>query len=154
VRIAEPAVPLICEPLAAKRRPDSSYAAQFSLPYGIACCLTRGRFGLAELEQSSYSNAALLALAQKMDYEIDADSGFPKFRSGEVIVNLKDGRKLSKRESIQPDEPATDEAILEKFMATATSVMSAARAHRIRTAILDIEGLEDTRTLTRMLAGS
>jgi 2-methylcitrate dehydratase PrpD len=154
VRIAEPAVPLICEPLAAKRRPDSSYAAQFSLPYGIACCLTRGRFGLAELEQSSYSNTALLALAQKMDYEIDADSGFPKFRSGEVIVNLKDGRKLSKRESIQPDEPATDEAILEKFMATATSVMSTARARRIRTAILDIEGLEDTRTLTRMLAGS
>jgi 2-methylcitrate dehydratase PrpD len=82
VRIAEPAIPLVCEPLAAKRRPDSSYAAQFSLPYGIACCLTRGGFGLAELEEPSFTDAALVALAHKVDYEIDADSGFPKFRTG------------------------------------------------------------------------
>jgi 2-methylcitrate dehydratase PrpD len=151
VRIGEHAVPLVCEPLASKRRPDSSYAAQFSLPYGIACCLTRGRFGLAELEPASYSNAALVALAHKVDYEVDADSGFPKFRSGEVIVNLKDGRKLGKRERILPDEPASDDAILEKFVDTATSVMSASRARRIRAAILDLEQLEDVGTLTRML---
>src|SRR5262249_5618026 len=131
-RIAEPAVPLICEPLASKRKPDTSYAAQFSLPYGVAACLTRGRFGLAELEQPSYTNPSLIGLAHKMDYEIDPDSGFPKFRSGEVIVNLKDGRTLSKRESILPDEPASDEAIVEKFMDSASSVMDAARARRIR----------------------
>ena len=153
VRIAEPAVPLICEPLAAKRKPDSSYAAQFSLPYGVACCLTRGRFGLTELEQASYSNPALVTLAHKVDYEIDPDSGFPKSRSGEVIVNMKDGRTLSRRESILPDEPAGDEAILEKFMDTAASVISASRARRIRDAILDLERLEDTRTLTRLLGG-
>jgi 2-methylcitrate dehydratase PrpD len=151
VRIAEPAVPLICEPLAAKRKPDSSYAAQFSLPYGIACCLTRGRFGLGELEQASYSNPALLALAHKVDYEIDPSSGFPKFRSGEVIVNTKDGRKLTQRESIRPDEPAADDAIAEKFMNSAGSVMSQARATRLRDAILDFERIENVRSLTRML---
>lgn len=153
VRIGEHAVQLVCEPLAAKRKPDSSYAAQFSLPYGIACCLTRGRFGLSELEPASYSNAALLALAHKVDYEVDPDSGFPKFRSGEVIVNLKDGKTLGKRESILPDEPATDDAILEKFMDTATSVMSASRARRIRDAVLGLEQLENVSTLTRMLGG-
>jgi 2-methylcitrate dehydratase PrpD len=154
VRVAEPAVQLVCEPLAAKRKPESSYAAQFSLPYGIACCLTRGRFGLAEIEQPSYSNAALIALAHKVDYEVDPDSGFPKFRSGEVIVVLKDGRKLSKRESILPDEPATDEAILEKFVDTASSVMSAARARHLRAAVLDLERLEDVGTLMRLLGGA
>ena len=76
VRIAEPAIPLVCEPLAAKRRPDSSYAAQFSLPYGIACCLTRGGFGLAELEEPSFTDPSLVALAHKVDYEIDANSAF------------------------------------------------------------------------------
>jgi 2-methylcitrate dehydratase PrpD len=154
VRIAEPAVPLICEPLAAKRKPDSSYAAQFSLPYGIACCLTRGRFGLGELEQASYSNPALLALAHKVDYEIDPSSGFPKFRSGEVIVNTKDGRKLTQRESIRPDEPAADDAIAEKFMNSAGSVMSQARATRLRDAILDFERIENVRSLTRMLGAT
>jgi 2-methylcitrate dehydratase PrpD len=153
VRIGEHAVPLVCEPLASKRKPDSSYAAQFSLPYGIACCLTRGRFGLAELEPASYSNPALAALAHKVDYEVDPDSGFPKYRSGEVIVNLKDGTRHGRRERILPDEPAGDEAILEKFMDTATSVMSVARARRIRAAILDLERLQDARALTQMLAG-
>lgn len=154
VRIAEPAVPLICEPLAAKRKPDSSYAAQFSLPYGIACCLTRGRFGLAELEESSYSDPELVALAHKMNYEIDPNSGFPKFRSGEVIVNTKNGKKLSQRESILPDEPAAVEAILEKFMDTTCSAMSAARARRIRDVLLDIERLSEVRVLTRLLSGA
>ncbi|MGZ5141530.1 MAG: MmgE/PrpD family protein, partial [Burkholderiales bacterium] len=151
VRVAEPAVPLICEPLAVKRKPDSSYAAQFSLPYGIACCLTRGGFGLNELESASYSDPALIALAHKVDYEIDPNSGFPKFRSGEVIVNTTDGRTLSKRENILPDEPATDEQILAKFMDSTTSAMSVARARRIRDAILDIEKVEDLRSFDTLL---
>ncbi|MGZ5257364.1 MAG: MmgE/PrpD family protein, partial [Burkholderiales bacterium] len=132
-------------------KPDSSYAAQFSLPYGIACCLTRGGFGLNELESASYSDPALIALAHKVDYEIDPNSGFPKFRSGEVIVNTTDGRTLSKRENILPDEPATDEQILAKFMDSTTSAMSVARARRIRDAILDIEKVEDLRSFDTLL---
>jgi 2-methylcitrate dehydratase PrpD len=151
VRIAEPAIPLVCEPLASKRKPDSSYAAQFSLPYGIACCLTRGRFGLNELESASYSDAALIALAHKVDYEIDPNPGFPKSRSGEVIVNTTDGRRLSRRENILPEEPAADSQIVSKFMDSATSVMSAARASRIRDVILDIENVADVRSLSALL---
>src|ERR1043166_7616823 len=43
--VAQAAVPLICEPVEAKRKPASSYIAQFSLHYAMACCLARGRFG-------------------------------------------------------------------------------------------------------------
>jgi len=154
VRIAEPAVPLICEPLAAKRKPDSSYAAQFSLPYGVACCLTRRRFGLAELDEASYTDPALVALAHKVDYEIDPDSGFPKFRTGEVIVTTRDGKKLGRRESILPDEPAAAEAILDKFVDSASSAVSSERAHRVREMLLDIERLPDVRVLTRALSGA
>ena len=49
-RIADVAVPLVCEPLEAKRKPLDSYGAQFSLPYALACCFTRGRFGIEEIE--------------------------------------------------------------------------------------------------------
>jgi len=89
-----------------------------------------------------------------MDYEIDPNSGFPKSRSGEVIVHTKTGKKLSRRESILPDEPAVPEAILEKFMDTACSAMSAARARRIRDVLLDIERLSDVRALMRLLSGA
>ena len=154
VRIGEHAVPLVCEPLAAKRKPESSYAAQFSLPYGVACCFARDRFGLNELEESSFADPALVALAHKVDYEIDADPGFPKFRTGEVIVTTRSGKKLGKREAILPDEPAPADAIIGKFMDSAGSVLPAERAARIRDALLDIERLPDVRTLTQLLSGS
>ena len=150
--IAEIAVPLICEPLESRRQPRSSYAAQFSLPYGIACCLARGRFGLEEIEAPAYTDPKLLALARKFSYSIDPYSGFPKSRTGEVIVRMTDGREFSRRESILPDEPATAEEIIDKFMNNAQSVMPAARADDIRDAILNIENLPSARTLSRMLA--
>ena len=151
--VAFAAVPLVCEPLAEKRAPTSSYSAQFSLPYGIACCFARGAFNLDEIEESAYSDPALLALANKVDYEIDPNSGFPKFRSGEVIIDTHDGRKLSRREELLPDEPAGKAEIVEKFMVNAASVMSTARARDIRDAILNLEQIGDCRALTAMLRG-
>lgn len=151
-RVAEIAVPLVVEPLANRFQPQSSYAAQFSLPYGIACCLARGRFGLEEIAQPAYTDPALLALASKFSYSIDPDSGFPKSRTGEVSVRLKDGREFSRRESILPDEPATADEIIEKFDNNAQSVMPAARAQSLREVILDIESIPDAGRVSRMLA--
>ena len=149
--VAEPAVPLICEPLAAKRVPDTSYAAQFSLPYGIATCLVRGRFGLREIEAESYQDAGLRKVASLMTYEVDPNSGFPRTRTGEVIVGLKDGRKLSRRESILPDEPAGEAEIVAKFMDNVALVMGPARAARIRDAILSVDAMQDAGELLALL---
>jgi 2-methylcitrate dehydratase PrpD len=151
-RVAEVVVPLLCEPLESRFRPHSSYAAQFSLPYAIACCIERGRFGLEEIEEAAYTDPAILSLARKFSYEIDPDSGFPKFRTGEVIVQLKDGRRLARRESILPDEPATEREITEKFMNNARTVLTEARACQIRDAVLNVEQLKQAHTLVRMLA--
>lgn len=151
--IAEPAVPLICEPLESKRKPDSSYGAQFSLPYAIACCLKRGRFGLPELEESAYTDPALRALAQRMTYAIDPDPGFPKFRSGEVHIKMKNGVEYKCREQVVPDEPAPEAAIVEKFMNNAQLCMPAARAEKISGMILNVETLDNTRALAAQLAG-
>lgn len=152
--VAEPAVPLICEPADVKRAPDSSYGAQFSLPYGIACCITRNRFGLEELEESSYADPGLRALAAKVSYRIDPDSGFPKFRSGEVIVRTRDGRELAQRESVLPDEPASEAEIVDKFMLNVAPAMDDQRAQRICDAVLNLERIGNARTLTALLAGS
>ena len=152
--VTEPAVPLICEPAAKKRAPDSSYGAQFSLPYGVACCLTRNRFGLEEIEEKSYTDPALLKLAAKVGYEIDPNSGFPKFRSGEVIVNMRNGQSFRQREAILPDEPAGDSEIVDKFMLNVEPLMDTARAEKIRDTILALEKMADTRVLLAMLSGS
>lgn len=151
--ICDAAVPLVCEPLEAKLKPNGSYAAQFSLPYSIACALQRGKFGLNEIEAPSYTDASLLALANKVKYEIDPNPGFPKSRSGEVIVKMKDGHTLGERDDILPDEPAGADAVIAKFDQNTDGVMSRADAARVRDTVLGLEQVVDINELTHLLSG-
>ncbi|HEX2825902.1 MAG TPA: MmgE/PrpD family protein [Burkholderiales bacterium] len=150
--VAEMTRDLVCEPAEAKRRPDSSYLAQFSLPYAMAACFTRRRFGLGEIDDASYTDPSMIGLAQKVHYSIDPDAGFPKTRTGEVIVTLRDGAKLRQREEIKPDEPASEEAIVAKFMANADMVMDRARAEAIAERILTLEAQPRAEEVARALA--
>ncbi len=152
VLIGEGAIPLICEPVEIKRRPTSSYMAQFSLQYAVACCIARGTFGLAELEPDAFNDNAIIGLAQKVGYEVDPDSGFPKSRTGEVIIKLKDGREVRRRETIHPDEPDSDQEIVAKFMGNARLVMPEARAAAIRDSVLGVEAQNDMQDFSRSLA--
>ncbi len=149
--ICDAAVPLVCEPLASKLKPASSYSAQFSLPYSVACALMRGKFGLNEIEAPSYTDPELLKLAQKVSYEIDPNPDFPKSRSGEIIVNMKDGRELRCRDNIMPDDPASAEAIVAKFMHNTDGVLPRAKAEQVRDAVLGIERVLDAREFVRTL---
>jgi 2-methylcitrate dehydratase PrpD len=149
--ICDAAVPLVCEPLASKLKPASSYSAQFSLPYAVACALSRGRFGLNEIEAPAYTDAALLQLAQKVRYEIDPNSGFPKSRSGELIVNMKDGRELRWRDDILPDEPASAEAIVKKFAQNTDGILSPPQAAQIHDTVLSLDTLADSAAFVRTL---
>lgn len=151
--VPEVAVPLICEPIAVKRRPNSGYAAQFSLPYAIACCLRRGRFGLEEIEESSYLDPQLLELAQKVSYKVDPKAEYPKSRSGEVILELRNGQTLSRRVEILPDEPAPEGDIVGKFMQNVECVLPSLRARQILDMIMDIDHAANAQRISRALGG-
>jgi 2-methylcitrate dehydratase PrpD len=112
-------VEVICEPAANKRRPANDYDAKFSLPYVVAASLRAGKFGLVELEPAALADEATLALAAKVGYRVDPDSGFPKHYSGELIVRLADGRELRHRESVNrgaADRPLGNAEVEAKFM--------------------------------------
>jgi 2-methylcitrate dehydratase PrpD len=91
-------VKTVCEPVANKRRPANAYDAQFSIPYLIAASVVHGRFGLTELEPEVLADERILSLCDRVDYEIDANSSFPRHYTGEVHIHLKDGRVLKHRE--------------------------------------------------------
>lgn len=150
--VAEITRDLVCEPAAPKASPTTSYMAQFSLPYAMAACLTRRRFGLEEIEEPSYTDPSLVRLARRVRYEMDPNPGFPKTRTGEVHVTLRNGKVIKAREEIHPDEPATAEEITSKFMANATSKVSEARAAEIRDRILAMEREPDMRAFCTLLA--
>ena len=145
----------VCEPIENKQRPANSYDAQFSIPYLVATTLLRGRFSLAELEQTVLSDPAILALAQKVDYEADANAGFPKYFSGELIVTMKDGRKFFHREHQNrgcADRPLAMEEIRAKFSENVAFVAGAERSKAILRKIEAIETCESAEDFGESLA--
>jgi 2-methylcitrate dehydratase PrpD len=157
VRALVPAevVKTVCEPVANKRRPANSYDAQFSIPFIVAAALRRGRFGLDELD--ALADADILALADRVDYEVDPAAVFPRYYSGEVIVTTRDGRTLRHREAINRgngERPLEDAAIIEKFRQNAARAASPDRARRIEDLVLSLETLGEARMLANGLTAA
>ncbi|WP_298214037.1 MmgE/PrpD family protein [Acidocella sp.] len=147
-------VKTVCEPVANKRRPANAYDAQFSIPFIVAAALLRGRFSLNELSAEAITDPAILALADRVDYEIDPGSGFPAYYSGEVIVEMEDGTTRRQREHRNRgcgERPLSDEDILAKYRDNAARAASAARVERIRAAILDLAAAGDLREIDDLL---
>jgi 2-methylcitrate dehydratase PrpD len=148
-------VKTVCEPLANKRRPANSYDAQFSIPYTVAAALRRGRFTLDELEDDALGDPAILTLAERVNYEIDPATTFPRHYTGEVIVTTRGGRILRHREAINRgngERPLSDAAIIEKFHANAARVVSNDRARQVETLLLSLDDASDVRAVADRLA--
>ena len=141
-RVPAGVVKVVCEPIANKRRPANSYDAQFSIPYLAAAGLVRRRFTLAELDDAALGDRDILALASKVDYEVDPEAEFPKYYSGELIVTTSDGRELRHREHVNrgaADRPVGNSAVAEKFIANMRLAVSPERAAAVRDAVLGLD---------------
>ncbi|MGJ9411774.1 MmgE/PrpD family protein [Aeromicrobium sp. CF4.19] len=152
--IAEDEVPAVCDPLDAKRRPTTTYEAQFSLPYVTATALVRGAFTLDHLEPDQLISPDVLALADRVTYELDSDSAFPSAFSGEIIIELHDGRELRHREQVNrgaADRPLSPADVMAKFGTTAGTVLGTEEVDRLRDAVLDLHRSPDVASLTARL---
>lgn len=149
------AIPIVCEPADKRRRPVSSYAAQFSIYHAVAASLLRKKFGLAEMEPAVYNDARILALGDKVNYEADPKSEYPKYLSGEVVITMNDGRELRHREHINrgaADRPIVREDIGVKFLDNAQLAVSRTRAEAVREAVFTADR-HTARELEAALAG-
>ncbi len=141
--VPEGVMKTVCEPEENKKRPANAYEAQFSIPYSVATGLRFGRFGLSALETAAYTDEATLALADKVESRADPDADFPRYYSGEVVVELNDGRRLSHREAINrggESRPISNEEIIAKYRENATGVLTADELDRVQALLLNIEG--------------
>ena len=152
-------VKLVCEPIERKRRPDSMYGAQFSIPYTAACSLINGRFGLLQIADAALRDTRTLELAQKVSYQVDTNFTVEQFktsRPAELVVKTKDGRTLSHKVVKlmgSPDRPMTHDEISAKFMDNTGTVMSKARAQALHDLILNIETCSSARDFANLLRG-
>ncbi|HTP94223.1 MAG TPA: MmgE/PrpD family protein [Burkholderiales bacterium] len=145
-RIGAGEVKTVCEPEANKKSPANAYDAQFSVHYTIAAALAKGRFTLAELTEEAIRDPGVLALAARVRYETDPDSAFPRYYSGEVVVEMQDGRVFRQREAQNRGSdarPLTAGEIVDKFRANAGRAFAGARIERIIEATLALDTAPD-----------
>ncbi len=155
VRIHPGQVAVVCEPEAGKRAPANSYDAQFSVHYAVASCLLHGRFTLDELEEEMIRDPRALALCARTSYQTDSTSRFPRYYSGELVIETLDGRSLRHREEFNrgsDGNPLSSADVEGKFMANAQRQISASRAQRILDLVMGLDAAEGVTALTESLS--
>lgn len=117
-RVGEGTVHRLWEDLAVKHRPPTAYAAKFSTPFCMAVGFFDGRAGLGQFTPERITDPAVLALAQKIRYEIDPQNPYPAQFTGHLRATLHDGTVY---EHVQPwmrggaQQPLSPEELEEKF---------------------------------------
>jgi 2-methylcitrate dehydratase PrpD len=152
-RVPPGEVPIVCEPAETKARPRTTYEAQFSLPFSVAAAFMDGRVGVQTYTPARLGDPALLALAARVRYAVDAESRFPASFPGWVRVRLKDGRTLEARAGDArggPASPLPAEAIVQKFRANARAALAADRMEALERRVLDLERLPSLRLITAL----
>ena len=152
--IPEETVPVIAEPVANKKRPVSDYDAKFSTQFIAATCFERGKFGLAELEDEALNDPKILALADKVECEIDPKSAFPRYFSGGMVVTTKDGGEFVHHERINRgagERALSGEEIVAKFTDNALMAAPHDRVEAVQALVLGLDDA-DARKLAEGLA--
>lgn len=151
-KVGEGTVHRLWEPRAEKIRPTTPYSAKFSVPFCIAVGLLDRAAGLAQFTQARIDDPSVLALAEKVHYEIDPANPYPASYTAHLTVTLDDGRVV---EAGQPHlrggrcEPLTDDGLAEKFAAnTAYGGWPPARAAALEQFLAGVFDRENLNGLT------
>jgi 2-methylcitrate dehydratase PrpD len=120
--VGEGTVHRLWEPLAAKQTPRNGYAGKFSTPYCIAAGFVRGNVGLSDFSDTAVKEPAVVALSNKVRYQIDPNNPYPKNFTGHIRVSMKDGSVVEERQPYMrggAHEPLSRKDIEDKFMLNA-----------------------------------
>lgn len=127
-------VQLMCEPVAEKLRPATTWHARVSLPFTLAEAFLYGKVDADSFSAERLADPRLLAFAERVEYRVDETApGRDQWR-GWVIAELHDG---SRREHVQPynwgspQNPMTQDQVEAKFRANAVPKIGAARADQV-----------------------
>jgi 2-methylcitrate dehydratase PrpD len=159
LRVAEPTVRTIGEPLAAKQRPQTGYQAQFSGPYTVAAALIGGGglgLGLGDFTDELATSPERRDLMARIRVESDpaCDRIFPWQFPAILQVHTTDGRMLEEQVLTNrggPDRPLSDTEILRKFTDNASTLLPAEQLARFHRVIDDLYSVTDVSALLEPL---
>jgi len=137
--------------------PKTMTEGQFSLPYGVATGLVKGKVFVDDYAPEEMQRPDVQALLEKIKVSLSDDLvSNPDFRWGAKLkMTLKNGAVYRKEMMYQPGHqknPLTWDAIVNKFHVCASYVkLPQENQDRIISMISDIEGLKDATELVDLL---
>lgn len=149
-------VPIVCEPVAEKRRPNTDSHGRVSLQYTLAEALARGRIGKDAYSAENLSDPRILSIADRVDYAVDPEFPGPERFKGAVTVLLRDGRRydgVEEHNRGSAANPMTLDEILGKFHENAAGVLTPERARNLVDAALALDRMADVRQLVDLATG-
>lgn len=125
----------------AYRRPQSAFEAKFSLSYTVAARLVLGRVREEAFMPAALTNAAIAALEDKISVHLDegCTRTFPKQRSCNIEIELVSGEIFKRHQATRhgdPDDPLTDDELLDKFMELTVPRIGKANSEALSKAIM------------------
>lgn len=147
---------IVAEPRARKIAPGSVVDAQFSMPFGAAVALVRGRASVHEHSGELLRDPAILRAMALVECVRDPalDAHYPRRWPAWTEVELRDGRVL--RAAVDhprgdPENPLSDTDLAAKFRDLAGEALPAARLDRLLAALADPDPAMPARELGGMM---
>lgn len=156
---------LLSEPLDAKRRPKLAIDGKYSIPFTSAVMMAKGNVTLRDYTDEGLRDPAVLAMADKVTYRIDADAALPvgghsALSRPTVEIRMTDGRVVSCRPDGVPGDPhhpVSDDLLDAKFrdcVSFSATPVAEQNVQRAIDAIRDLENIADATNIVRLLAGN
>jgi len=154
--VVSPVNQMLCEPLAAKRRPSSPINAKFSIPYAVSAAIHYGTVSLDHFQPEALGDDEVLRTAAKFSYEVDHTMGLKDTLRGYTEIRTKDRvfRTVVDAPYGDPGKPLGLDDLIAKFTACARHAAyphSERQLDHLVNCILNLESIEDIRKLTALL---
>jgi 2-methylcitrate dehydratase PrpD len=139
--------------------PQSTFiSCQFSLPYVVAASIQDKRFGLDQLSAKKIADPSVHALAAKVKaIEVpEITEAFPGKTISILEIAMTGNRVLTDRTDYakgDPKNPMQESDFVEKFLALTGSALREETKHQMVAMIMDLENLDDTSALIRLVSG-
>jgi 2-methylcitrate dehydratase PrpD len=140
-------------------KPKSAAEAKFSIPYCVCTALVKGKLGLRQLEMDCLNDPIILSLIDKVKIESDEslESSNPKTKGAELIVTLKDGRKMLKRVNLPKGEienPVNREELIRKFTSCTEHHVNDKNRKQIIDSVFNLDNMRDIKEMIALLTKS
>jgi 2-methylcitrate dehydratase PrpD len=148
---------MLCEPETAKKIPQTAIDAKFSIPFTVATALCHHDVALKHFTPERLQDDEVLALAQKVTYELNPEWGLREATQGQLEIYTCDGMTYSKHIKQaygHPERPLSQADLAAKFIACAENAAIKIPRAKLKAAwesILELEKLADMRELGGLL---